>query len=230
VPLAAVAVGHALKSNYAVVIGLQSTGVAATVASKTREPTPLGLQSAAASGGQEKAASSCQETSVRTFARLCRQECDTHCNALQHPATLCRQECDKLQSFEARAKALDLPAAALPTLIAALGVRERSRRAPRRMLQQRRDDGNGGHGVALTNLAEMRLFNALTKLEAIISSPPLLASRYMLTRFSATSVAARILRLNCPGQHLRCERDAKRETVLVLFTLIPQPKPESPKP
>jgi len=36
---------------------------------------------------------------VRTFARLCRQECDTHCNALQHPATLCRQECDKLQSL-----------------------------------------------------------------------------------------------------------------------------------
>ena len=67
-----------------------STGVAATVASKTREPTPLGLQSAAASDGQEEAASSCQETSVRTFARLCRQECDTHCNALQHPATLCR--------------------------------------------------------------------------------------------------------------------------------------------
>jgi len=225
-----VAVGHALKSNYAMVIGLQSTGVAATVASKTREPTPLGLQSAAASDGQEEAASSCQETSVRTFARLCRQECDTHCNALQHPVTLCRQECDKLQSFEARAKALDLPAAALPTLIAALGVRERSRRAPRRMLQQRRDDGNGGHGVALTNLAEMRLFNALTKLEAIISSPPLLASRYMLTRFSATSVAAHILRLNCPGQHLRCERDAKREIVLNLFSLIPQPKPESPKP
>ena len=122
------AVGHALKSNYAVVIWLQSTGVAATVACKAREPTPLGLQSAAASDGQEEAASSCQETLVRTFARLCRQECDTHCNTLQHTATRCNTlqhsagksvtSCSPLRLVQ---KALDLPAAALRTLIAALG-------------------------------------------------------------------------------------------------------------
>ena len=59
--------------------------------------------------------------SAHICASLCRQECDTTCNTLQHAATLYRQECDKLQSFEAREKALDLPAAALRTLIVALG-------------------------------------------------------------------------------------------------------------